>query len=256
MKGWLCFLLFLAGRGFAGAQTVGDRPTRFMMIVEHAVMVPLKSDLLGDIGLRPVRPALSGGLHYYFNENWGTGLEGHGALLTYVRDRKKSFYRKEYIPERYQEMKLKGGRRTLESSFIAGGAFYRKSLGGLWWEAGLLAGTIVFETPSEHDIRTIYYKEEGTNFVHEHTVSDLREIRSFVISPQISAQYKLNSRLGLALNLGVLQPFRKVGYTMKLTDIFYQEENVVESYQGKVNAPMFYSRIALILNFRAIKKED
>ncbi len=258
MKGWICFLLFLEVGSFAGAQTVGDKPTRFMMRIEPAMMVPLKRDLLGGIGLSPVCAALSGGLHYYFNENWGTGLEVQVALLPYIYRRKGPFYRKEYIPARYQEMELKGVRYSMESNFVAGGAFYRKNFGRLWWEAGLLAGVMTFETLITTDYyKPVYYKEEGTNFVYQHSMSGIDDsITSFVVSPQISAQYKLNSRLGLALNLGIIQPYRKIGYTMTLTDVFYKEDKVVESYQGKINAPVFRSRLALILNFKAIEKNN
>ncbi len=250
-------MLMLAGSGYASAQTVGKKPTRFMMIVGGSVMTPLKSDLLGGIGRSRVLPGFSGGLHYYFNENWGMGLEGQGALVPYRSNGKASFFRKEYIPESYREMKLKGSRYTLESGFIAGGGFYRRNAGRLWLEAGLLAGMIVFDTPSESYPRVIYYKEEGTNFIHRHSMSELGEIQSFAVSPQISVQYKLNSRLGLALNLGIIQPFRKkVNYTLTLKDVFYQEDKVIQSFQGKVNAPMLYSRLALILNFKAIGERD
>ncbi len=257
MKKWVCFLLMLAGSGYAGAQTVGDKPTRFMMIVGGSLMTPLKSDLVSGMGERWIRAGFSGGLHYYYNENWGIGMEGHVMLLPYIHtDRKVSFYRKGYIPESYREMELKGGKQTLESAFIAGGAFYRNNVGILWLEAGLLAGMMVFDAPSASNERSIYYKEEGTNFIHRHTISDLDQIKSFAVSPQISAQYKLNSRLGLAMNLGIIQSVRKVGYTMTLTDIFYQEDKVVESFQGRVNAPRMYSKLSLILNFKAIGKKD
>ncbi len=251
-------MLVLAGSDYAGAQTVGDKPTRFMMIVGGSVTAPLKSDLFSGMGRSRVLPGLSGGLHYYFNENWGIGWEVKVSLTPYIYSRKASFYREEYIPPTYREMELEGSRQTLETSFVAGGAFYRKNAGRLWLEAGLLAGMIVFETPRGVPQRSVYYKEEGTNFIHQHVMSELDEIQSFAVSPQISAQCKLNSRLGLALNVGILQPFRrKVNYTLTLTDVFYQEDKVVESLQGKVSTPMLYSRLALILNFKAIgKKKD
>lgn len=254
MKRWIFALLLVTGPGFARAQTVGDSPARFMMIWQGGLMTPLKKDLLGDVGLSRILPAFSGGLHYYFNENWGAGIDVQIASLPYIHNKKKSFYRKEYIPERYTEINFNDGRYSMESNFVAGGAFFRKRIGALWLETGLLAGVIKFETLTASNYeRPVYYKEEGSNFIYQHKISDLDDVTSFVVSPQVSIQYKLSSRLGLALNLGVMQPYRKVNYTMTLTDVFSQEDRVVESYEGKVNAPLFFSRLSLILNFKAIK---
>lgn len=251
MKKWLSFLLLLQMVVGAGAQTVGDRPSSLMITNGGTIMVPLKRDFLSDMGLSRVRPVFSSGVQYYLTENWGVGVEAQGGLIGFSDKRARSANRKAYIPKDFRMMDLEGNTYSQEWIFVGGGVSFRKMMDDLWLEAGVLTGVTVFDLPTK--MTPVYYKEQGTNFIYQHARIQPEVLRVFMVSPRISAQYKLAQRLGISISLGVVQPFKSVDYQMKFKNVFTREEDVIE-HRGSIDAPTIFSRVSLIFNLAALKR--
>lgn len=104
-------------------------------------------------------------------------------------------------------------------------------------------------------VGSVFYKEQGTHFIYRHTLETPEDMKSFVVSPRISVQHKLTQRLGLAIGLGLSQPFGKVDYQMRLTDVYQRGESVFKQ-TGRIDAPAISANISLILNLRSIKEKN